>query len=103
MKLDNECILDYSESIITKDYLILLSAFSEEGSLQYYISIMQEQKSYLDEPQIWNYLGQITYALIHAHSRKVLHLNLKSDNILIVDDIVKLTGFGASNFAQSEQ
>jgi len=51
----------------------------------------------LSEDQILNYLTQLCLALKHCHDRKILHRDIKGDNIFLNSrDIVKLGDFGVS-------
>jgi hypothetical protein len=47
-------------------------------------------------PRALNILGQLAYAVHHAHSRGVLHRDLKPDNLILLpeDDVLKVLDFG---------
>ena len=47
-------------------------------------------------PRALNVLGQLAYAVHHAHSRGVLHRDLKPDNLILLpdDDTLKVLDFG---------
>lgn len=50
---------------------------------------------YFTEDQVLNYFTQICLALKHCHDRKILHRDLKSQNIFLTKkNIVKLGDFG---------
>mmetsp|Transcript_18553 Transcript_18553/g.42343 ORF Transcript_18553/g.42343 Transcript_18553/m.42343 type:complete len:640 (-) Transcript_18553:815-2734(-) len=45
----------------------------------------------------WNWLNQLTLAVLHLHSNNILHLDIKSSNVLIFNDnTVRLCDFGLS-------
>jgi len=55
----------------------------------------------LTEPQARYCLQSTTKGLVHLHSRNILHLDIKSANILMTEDgVVKLADFGVSGKLQ---
>ena len=50
-----------------------------------------------DEPTLWNIFRQILAGVLHCHSSKICHRDLKADNIVILpDNTCKLVDFGLS-------
>ncbi|KAI9107929.1 hypothetical protein K1719_020802 [Acacia pycnantha] len=72
----------------------LISLYMEyirTGSLEKYIS----DRGKLDGSLIQNFTAQILFGLVHLHSKRRVHRNLKPANLLIDSkDIVKLADFG---------
>ena len=55
-------------------------------------------------PRALNVLGQLAYAVHHAHSRGVVHRDLKPDNLILVgdDETVKVLDFGVAKIVASD-
>lgn len=59
---------------------------------------MVEKKGKLPEAEARKYLGQISKAIHHCHRFKVVHRDLKPDNLIFTDSMdIKLIDFGLSN------
>jgi Tol biopolymer transport system component len=58
----------------------------------------------LSESRAWEIAGEIAQALVYAHSRGVLHLDLKSENIVVLrDGRVKVLDFGLAGLEWGEE
>ena len=69
--------------------------YADGGDLQSKIKAAREEKKYLSEDEILNIFTQICLAIKHLHDRKILHRDLKSQNIFLTKaGIVKLGDFG---------
>ena len=56
------------------------------------------------EDRAWEIAGQIAQALVYAHSRGVLHLDLKSENVMVLrDGRVKVLDFGLAGLEWNEE
>lgn len=55
-------------------------------------------------PRALNVLGQLAYAVHHAHSRGVVHRDLKPDNLILVgaDETLKVLDFGVAKIVASD-
>eukprot|EP00002_Diphylleia_rotans_P038773 TRINITY_DN8861_c0_g1_i2.p1 TRINITY_DN8861_c0_g1~~TRINITY_DN8861_c0_g1_i2.p1 ORF type:complete len:729 (-),score=152.74 TRINITY_DN8861_c0_g1_i2:319-2505(-) len=93
-KLLHPNIVAYKESFTTKDEtLCIVMAYCEMGDLADYIK--KRRGKSIDEYQIVDWITQITMALDFIHSKKVLHRDLKSQNIFLTRNAtVKLGDFG---------
>jgi serine/threonine protein kinase len=60
-----------------------------------------QRKGYFSEDQICLWFVQICLALWHVHSRGFLHRDLKSQNVFIAKDVVKLGDFGIARMLGS--
>ena len=67
--------------------------FADGGDLA---KVLRDQKgSFFNESQILDWFTQICLAMKHVHDRKILHRDLKSQNIFVTKaNIIKLGDFG---------
>jgi len=55
--------------------------------------------NYFTESQVWSYAQHITQALLFMHSKKIVHRDIKCENILITDsNIAKIADLGLSRY-----
>lgn len=54
--------------------------YADGGDLQQYL---KKQKKYIPEDKILQWFTQICLAIKHVHDRKILHRDLKSQNIFM--------------------
>ncbi len=63
-----------------------------------------DRKGLLSPDEVLHFAPQIAKALEHAHSRGIIHRDIKPQNIIILrDGSLKVTDFGIARFAQSER
>lgn len=55
-----------------------------------------------DVPRALHVLGQLAYAVHHAHSRGVVHRDLKPGNLILVGDTLKVLDFGVAKIVASD-
>ncbi|GAX79840.1 hypothetical protein CEUSTIGMA_g7280.t1 [Chlamydomonas eustigma] len=94
--LDHPNIIGYKECFIdTDDSLCIVTAFCEEGDLFNRIREKDKKHESFDEDEIMDMFIQIASALMYIHSKKILHRDLKTQNIFIArGSIMKLGDFG---------
>mmetsp|Transcript_27914 Transcript_27914/g.29086 ORF Transcript_27914/g.29086 Transcript_27914/m.29086 type:complete len:529 (-) Transcript_27914:57-1643(-) len=69
--------------------------FATGGDLQKRIKHQRTKKYYFAEPQIIDWFTQICLAIKHIHDKKILHRDLKSQNIFLTENgLIKLGDFG---------
>jgi NIMA (never in mitosis gene a)-related kinase len=95
-KLDHPNIIKFKEVFIAKKprfTLNIVTDYADGGDLQ---SRVKAQKSkYFSEIQILDWFTQICLAIKHIHDKKILHRDLKSQNIFLTENgMVKLGDFG---------
>ncbi|CAF1059021.1 unnamed protein product [Didymodactylos carnosus] len=88
-------IVSYAESFEDPSSLYIIMDYCDGGDLH---SRIQTQRGVLfSEDQILDWFVQITLALKHVHDRKVLHRDIKSQNVFLMKDgSCKLGDFGIS-------
>jgi len=90
--LDHAFILGYVESFVYKNHLCIITEYCEAGDLYTYL---KSRKSPLPEAQVLEWFAQIALAIHHCHEHKVLHRDLKTQNIFLTKHgDVKLGDFG---------
>eukprot|EP00698_Gefionella_okellyi_P005407 TRINITY_DN14959_c0_g1_i1.p1 TRINITY_DN14959_c0_g1~~TRINITY_DN14959_c0_g1_i1.p1 ORF type:complete len:738 (-),score=146.49 TRINITY_DN14959_c0_g1_i1:113-2326(-) len=95
-KLNHPNIVAYRESFIGKENeLCIIMTYCEGGDL--YARIKAQQGVYFTEKQILEWFVQMCLALKFVHDRKILHRDLKTQNVFLTkNDIVKLGDFGVA-------
>ncbi|GFR44592.1 hypothetical protein Agub_g5870 [Astrephomene gubernaculifera] len=96
--LDHPNIIRYRESFVDKDgALCIVTSFCEEGDLFTRIRKKASHKEYFSEEEVMNMFVQIASAISYIHSKRILHRDLKTQNIFIArGGIIKLGDFGIS-------
>ncbi|CAF4355954.1 unnamed protein product, partial [Rotaria sp. Silwood2] len=94
-KMEHPYIVSYLESFEDPTSLYILMDYCDGGDLH---SRIKAQRGILfNEDQILDWFVQITLALKHVHDRKVLHRDIKSQNVFLTSDgSAKLGDFGIS-------
>ncbi|KAK3277926.1 hypothetical protein CYMTET_14101 [Cymbomonas tetramitiformis] len=101
--LDHTNIIQYHDCRIDGNTLCIVMEYAEEGELHTLIKSKGEKEEYFPESQILAWFVQLCLALGHVHSRKILHRDLKSQNIFRTkNNILKLGDFGIAKVLTSE-
>ena len=78
--------------------------YCEVGDLSYHIKRKIKNNEYFSEFEIFNWFIQICLALEYVHARKVIHRDLKSENIFLTgNNTVKLGDFGISRVLENSK
>ena len=90
-------IISYKESFMEKKCLCIVTEFADNGDLYRVIKKQREQGSLISEEQILDWFVQMALALKHIHDRKILHRDLKTQNIFLnSNNEIKIGDFGIS-------
>ncbi|ESO87731.1 hypothetical protein LOTGIDRAFT_127222, partial [Lottia gigantea] len=65
--------------------------------------LIRDQKSPLPEYQVTSFIYQLIKAVEHMHCNGIFHRDVKPENILIKDDLLKLADFGSCRSLHSKQ
>ena len=87
-------IVRYRDSFVEGGLLHIVMDFAEGGDLN---NLLKEQGTrLLHEDQVLDYFVQICLAMKHVHDRKVLHRDIKSQNVFLTQNrrVIKLGDFG---------
>jgi len=95
-------IVAYVNSFIEKNTLYIQMEYCECGDLASHIKEKKKKGETFTEEEILNWFIQICIALEYIHGRKILHRDIKSQNIfLTTNNTVKLGDFGISKLLES--
>ena len=98
MKLRNHPnIVRVAEHFVDDGKLCIVMEYADGGDLAKRIEVQAASKSPFREEQVLDWFVQICLALKHAHDRKILHRDLKPQNIFLTSkNKVRLGDFGIS-------
>ncbi|CAD8070738.1 unnamed protein product [Paramecium sonneborni] len=103
-KLKHPHIVQYIENFNENDTLIIIMEYCEEGDLSFHINRMSQRKEYFPEQIILNWFLQCSLALKYIHEQKILHRDIKSQNIFLSSNgFVKIGDFGISRVLEHTQ
>eukprot|EP01138_Halocafeteria_seosinensis_P001827 gb/GECG01001870.1/.p1 GENE.gb/GECG01001870.1/~~gb/GECG01001870.1/.p1 ORF type:complete len:666 (+),score=86.23 gb/GECG01001870.1/:1-1998(+) len=92
-KLSHPAIIGHIESFEDDGSLHIVTELAECGDLSAYIA--RKKGKLISEKRILSWVVQICLALLYVHKKKVLHRDLKTQNIFLTkNDGVKLGDFG---------
>lgn len=90
--LNHPNIIAYYGSFLENDIFHIVMEYADGGDLSQKI---QGAKEPFSEDQILKWFIQISFALLHIHEKKILHRDLKAQNVfLTAQGMVKLGDFG---------
>ncbi|XP_074651278.1 MAPK/MAK/MRK overlapping kinase-like isoform X2 [Tubulanus polymorphus] len=65
--------------------------------------LIRGRRQFLPEPKIKSYMYQLCKSLDHMHRNGIFHRDVKPENILIKDELLKLADFGSCRSVYSKQ
>lgn len=96
-RLNHKNIIKYYDNFIHKGKLCIVMEYAEKGDLTRIIKEHKKKQKNIEENEIWYYILQILQGVKYMHHQKVVHRDIKCQNIFICkDNIVKLGDFGIS-------
>ena len=94
-KLEHPHIIQYHESFKSDGYLYIIIDYAEGGDLATRIRMAKSKSYKFPEVQIWKWFMQICIALNHIHNNKIIHRDLKTQNIFLTKNgDIKIGDFG---------
>ncbi|XP_044755389.1 serine/threonine-protein kinase Nek8-like [Coccinella septempunctata] len=89
-------VILYYDSYSKKNVFYIMMEYATKGTLNEYL---YKRKKKLSAQRVMNYFCQILMGLDHIHEKKVIHRDLKCENIFLTGgkaDVVKIGDFGIS-------
>jgi NIMA (never in mitosis gene a)-related kinase len=94
-RLQHPNIVTFWDSFSTRDHLYIVMEFADGGDLETLLKSRRGKN--LSEPEVLHLFVQLCLAIKHVHDRKILHRDLKSQNVFLTSGgLVKLGDFGVS-------
>ena len=95
-RLDHPNIIKYLDAFIDEHDLIIVFEWAEAGDLKRQLRKAREKKVRFDERLVWRYFSQICSAIQYMHNMRVMHRDLKPQNLLVSKTLktIKIADFG---------
>ena len=94
-KLEHPHIIQYHESFKNDGYLYIIIDYAEGGDIATRIRMAKSKGYKFPEVQIWKWFMQICIALSYIHENKIIHRDLKTQNIFLTKNgDIKIGDFG---------
>ena len=95
MQLSHPHIVAYVGSFLEHGSLHIVMELASGGDLQCLIRRQVQKNTFIIEERLWKFLIQLTQGLQHAHSRRILHRDIKASNVFIdANDNIKIGDLG---------
>ncbi|XP_060756610.1 serine/threonine-protein kinase Nek11 [Neoarius graeffei] len=95
-QLHHPAILRFYTSFLERDAFCIITEFCEDGDLECKLEQLRVSGEALCESQIREWLVQLLLGVDYMHERRILHRDLKTKNVFLKKNIVKIGDFGVS-------
>jgi NIMA (never in mitosis gene a)-related kinase len=96
-QLNHNNITRYVDHFEARGSLFIVMEYANGGDLYTKIQSQKKTRGRFSEKEVLHYFCQITLALYHMHEKRILHRDLKTQNVfLTADGVIKLGDFGIS-------
>ncbi|XP_048742053.1 serine/threonine-protein kinase Nek11-like [Ostrea edulis] len=95
-KLDHPSIVKFHDSFIDGESFCIVTEYCEGGDLDCKINDCVKHKKELDSKLIMDWFVQLLLAVHYMHQRRILHRDLKTRNIFLRQNMIKIGDFGIS-------
>ena len=89
-------IIKFKEVYKTKrGKLCIVMDYADDGDLQKKIKQVKQSRTRFSENQILDWFTQMCLALKHVHDRKIIHRDIKSQDVFVMkDNTIRMGDFG---------
>ncbi|XP_004834280.1 serine/threonine-protein kinase Nek11 isoform X3 [Heterocephalus glaber] len=95
-KLDHPAIVKFYASFVEQDNFCIITEYCEGRDLDCKIQQYKEAGKIFTENQIIEWFIQLLLGVDYMHERRILHRDLKSKNIFLKNNLLKIGDFGVS-------
>ncbi|KFO32700.1 Serine/threonine-protein kinase Nek11 [Fukomys damarensis] len=95
-KLDHPAIVKFYASFVEQDNFCIITEYCEGHDLDYKIQEYKKAGKTFTENQIIEWFIQLLLGVDYMHERRILHRDLKSKNIFLKNNLLKIGDFGVS-------
>ena len=100
-KLNCPYIISFYDSFVEDSMFCIVTEYCEGGDLAMFIKQKQQVQQTIDTVTVLDWFVQLTIALKYIHQRKIIHRDLKTRNVFLRRNKVKLGDFGVSRMMRS--
>ncbi|XP_006883458.1 PREDICTED: serine/threonine-protein kinase Nek11 [Elephantulus edwardii] len=95
-RLDHPAIVKFHASFVERDSFCIVTEYCEGRDLDCKIQEYREAGKTFPESQIMDWFIQLLLGVAYMHERRLLHRDLKSKNIFLKNNLIKIGDFGVS-------
>ncbi|XP_027631529.1 serine/threonine-protein kinase Nek11 isoform X1 [Tupaia chinensis] len=95
-RLDHPAIVKFHTSFVEQDSFCIVTEYCEGRDLDCKIQEYKEAGKVFPENQIMEWFAQLLLGVAYMHERRILHRDLKSKNIFLKNNLLKIGDFGVS-------
>lgn len=95
-KLHHPNIVKFYDSFLDGEFFCIITEYCEGGDLDDAITATKKAGKSFDQNLVMDWFVQLVLAVQHMHKRRVLHRDLKTRNIFLKKNMVKIGDFGIS-------